>query len=196
MITETSRGGGLEDRRAWLRESLGAIELLRADGVPVVGYTWFPFTALIDWAYREATTPLDDWIVQMGMVDLHRVPGGGALERHPTALMDDYAAAAQQGMPPHDGSTIRSSVNTMPMASADNAGRCPQLRRTLPATDTTGAVNTVMPAVGAMAVAVVPFVAWSALSTAAWTAERIRTHPERRRRRTSVSMRRTSPTPT
>ena len=58
---------------------------LRADGIPLVGYTWFPFTALIDWAYRESTTPIDDWLVQMGMVDLIRFPGGGTLERHPTA---------------------------------------------------------------------------------------------------------------
>ena len=72
MITETSRGGPLEERRAWLRQSLAAVASLRADGIPLVGYTWFPFTALIDWAYREATTPVDDWIVQMGMVDLHR----------------------------------------------------------------------------------------------------------------------------
>jgi beta-glucosidase len=98
MITETSRGGPLEERRAWLRESLATVARLRADGVPLVGYTWFPFTALIDWAYREATTPVDEWIVQMGMVDLHRVPGGGALERRPTALIDDYAAAARLGM--------------------------------------------------------------------------------------------------
>jgi hypothetical protein len=69
---------------------------MRAEGVPLVGYTWFPFTALIDWAYREATSPIDDWIVQMGMVDLRRVPGGGALERQPTALLDDFATAARQ----------------------------------------------------------------------------------------------------
>jgi hypothetical protein len=99
MITETSRGGPLDERRRWLAESLATVGRLRADGVPLVGYTWFPFTALIDWAYREATTPVDDWIVQMGMVDLRRVPGGGALERHPTVLVDDYAAAARQGMP-------------------------------------------------------------------------------------------------
>jgi beta-glucosidase/6-phospho-beta-glucosidase/beta-galactosidase len=96
MITETSRGGALDDRRTWLHESLAAIASLRAEGVPLVGYTWFPFTALIDWAYREATSPIDDWIVQMGMVDLRRVPGGGALERQPTALLDDFAAAARQ----------------------------------------------------------------------------------------------------
>lgn len=100
MITETSRGGPLEERRAWLRESLDSVERLRAAGVPLVGYTWFPFTALIDWAYRESTTPIDDWIVQMGLVDLHRVPGGGAMERHPTALLDDFATAVGRGMSP------------------------------------------------------------------------------------------------
>jgi beta-glucosidase len=98
MITETSRGGALEDRQTWLHESLTAVASLRADGIPLVGYTWFPFIALIDWAYREATTPVDDWIVQMGMVDLHRLPGGGTLERHPTVLLDDYAVAARRGI--------------------------------------------------------------------------------------------------
>ena len=100
MITETSRGGPLEQRREWLRQSLAAIARLRADGIALRGYTWFPFTALIDWAYRESTSPVDDWIVQMGMVDLRRVPGGGALERHPTPLLDDYRAAVRRGMPP------------------------------------------------------------------------------------------------
>ena len=76
-------------------------EQLRADGVPLIGYTWFPFTALVDWAIRESTTPIDDWIVQMGMVDLHRVPGGGALERHPTANLDDFDTAGA----PRDAAT-------------------------------------------------------------------------------------------
>lgn len=100
MVTETSRGGPVEERREWMRQSLATVAHLRAEGVPVLGYTWFPFTALIDWAYREATTPVDDWLVQMGMVDLVRIPGGGALERHPTVLLDDYRAAVEHGMPP------------------------------------------------------------------------------------------------
>ena len=100
MVTETSRGGPLEERRTWMRQSLAVAEELRADGIPLLGYTWFPFTALIDWAYREATTPVDDWLVQMGMVDLVRIPGGGILERHPTALLDDYRAATELSMPP------------------------------------------------------------------------------------------------
>jgi hypothetical protein len=95
MLTETSRGGPLDERRAWLRESLETIERLCAEGMPIVGYTWFPFTALVDWAYRQASTPVDDWIVQMGMVDLVRIPGGGTLERRPTALLDDYRLATR-----------------------------------------------------------------------------------------------------
>ena len=35
----------------------------------------------------------------MGMVDLHRMPGGGAFERDPTALIDDYRRATARGMP-------------------------------------------------------------------------------------------------
>ena len=100
MLTETSRGGPLGERREWMRQSLAAAAQLRVDGIPLLGYTWFPFTALIDWAYREATTPVDDWLVQMGMVDLIRIPGGGALERHRTALIDDYRAGVDRGMPP------------------------------------------------------------------------------------------------
>lgn len=100
MITETSRGGPLDERREWMRQSLATVAQLRTDGIALLGYTWFPFTALVDWAYREATTPVDDWLVQMGMVDLIRIPGGGTLERHPTVLIDDYRAATEVGMPP------------------------------------------------------------------------------------------------
>ncbi|CAN5588692.1 hypothetical protein BH24ACT5_BH24ACT5_04280 [soil metagenome] len=99
MVTETSRGGPLEERREWLAESLSTIRRLRTDGLNVVGYTWFPFIALIDWLYREATSPVDDWLVQMGMIDLQRVPGGGALERKRTPLVDDYQREVQRGMP-------------------------------------------------------------------------------------------------
>lgn len=73
-----------------------AVEELRREGLPVIGYTWFPFTSLIDWAYRESTTPVDDWVVHMGMVDLVRTPGGGALERHPTELLADFASLSTQ----------------------------------------------------------------------------------------------------
>lgn len=97
MLTEASRGGPLEQRRQWLLDSLATIKQLRTDGTPVVGYTWFPFTALIDWAYRESTTPLDDWIVQMGMVDLVRTPGGGTSSADQPSCSTTIATPSTEG---------------------------------------------------------------------------------------------------
>jgi hypothetical protein len=100
MVTETSRGGPLADRREWLAQSLGSVQRMRADGVPVIGYTWFPFLALFDWLYREASTPADEFLIQMGLVDLARLPGGGQLVRQPTEALGDFRTATKEGMPP------------------------------------------------------------------------------------------------
>ena len=71
-VTETSRGGSVEVRLEWLAESLAEVRGLRAEGIPVLGYTWFPFFTLVDWLYRhDAKTP-DDWFIHMGLVDLER----------------------------------------------------------------------------------------------------------------------------
>ena len=98
-ITETSRGGPLEGRREWLDDSLATVRRLREQGVPLVGYTWFPFIALVDWLYREDTAPVEDWLVQMGLVDLVPLPGSGVLERRPTELVERFRAATEAGMP-------------------------------------------------------------------------------------------------
>lgn len=99
MVTETSRAGTVQDRRTWMAESLQCVADLRRDGIPVVGYTWFPFMTLVDWKYREAESPVDDWLVHMGLVDLVREPGGDDLARHRTAALDDFHAATRRGMP-------------------------------------------------------------------------------------------------
>lgn len=114
MVTETSRGGTVEERSAWLRDSLRCVEELRTEGVPLVGYTWFPFIALVDWLYRESCAPVDEWLVQMGLVDLTRIPGGGALERQPTPLLEEFAQACRRGMP-----AITSAVTPRPWPPAD-----------------------------------------------------------------------------
>jgi beta-glucosidase len=94
MVTETSRGGPVADRKAWLAESLACVHRLREEGLPVLGYTWFPFIALVDWLYREDTGPAEEWLVQMGLVDLEPVPGGGTLRRVRTELVDLFRQAA------------------------------------------------------------------------------------------------------
>jgi hypothetical protein len=100
MITETSRGGPEQERERWLAESLECVAQLRREGLPLIGYTWFPFLALVDWLYRESSAPLEHWLVQMGLVDLALLPGSSVLERRPTGLVEQFAAAARAGMPP------------------------------------------------------------------------------------------------
>lgn len=100
MVTETSRGGSVIDRREWLVQSLDTVAGLRARGIPLLGYTWFPFLALVDWLYRESTNPTAEWLVQMGLIDLTPEPGGLALQRQATELVELFRDATKRGMPP------------------------------------------------------------------------------------------------
>ena len=100
MITETSRGGPLEERRTWLRESLAASPALRAAGIAAGRLHVVP----VHRPDRLGLPRGNDADRRLARADGHgrppSRPGGGALERHPTALLDDYAAAVRRGMPP------------------------------------------------------------------------------------------------
>ena len=52
MVTETSATGTQLERSRWLEGTLGAVRQVRRQGVPVVGYTWFPLFTMIEWKYR------------------------------------------------------------------------------------------------------------------------------------------------
>ncbi len=66
MITETSTNGTIQQRARWLSDSVGAVARLRAEGVPVVGYTWWPLFDLIDWSYRSGARPIEEFFVRLG----------------------------------------------------------------------------------------------------------------------------------
>ncbi|MEU9889417.1 family 1 glycosylhydrolase [Sphaerisporangium sp. NPDC051011] len=89
FLTETSRAGTPEQRAGWLRDSIGLVHRLREEGVPVVGYTWWPLFALVDWLYRESTEPVERWLVPMGLYDLEP-DGAGVLRRVPTAAVEEF----------------------------------------------------------------------------------------------------------
>lgn len=72
MITETSAVGSEELRLAWLKSSVATIKNLRVEGVPVIGYTWFPLFTMIDWRYRFGTAPLEDFYLELGLYNLNR----------------------------------------------------------------------------------------------------------------------------
>jgi beta-glucosidase len=97
MLTETSRGGTEQERREWLIESVAAVTAMRAEGLPIVGYTWFPLFSLVDWRYRTEPGTVDDWLVHMGLIDLER-DAEGVLQRKPLELMQDFRTLATQSL--------------------------------------------------------------------------------------------------
>jgi beta-glucosidase/6-phospho-beta-glucosidase/beta-galactosidase len=86
MITETSAVGPEATRSAWLSSSLRAIKGLRASGVPVVGYTWFPLYTMIDWKYRTGCEPVDAYRLELGLYSLAR----DEHRWHPTSLVNEF----------------------------------------------------------------------------------------------------------
>ncbi len=96
MISETATKGSVRQRQAWLTDSVEAVKTLRAKGVPIVGYTWWPMFALVTWAYRQGLRPLHDHLLQMGLWDLDPDPSG-RLDRVETPLVDAYRRLTSGG---------------------------------------------------------------------------------------------------
>jgi beta-glucosidase len=91
MITETSSTGGIQTRAAWLDASLAAVRDLRARGVPVIGYTWFPLYTMVDWRYRFGKQPLEHYRIELGM---YRLTSGAEPRWQPTPLVARFRRAA------------------------------------------------------------------------------------------------------
>ena len=76
MITETSAVGSNEVRERWLESSVSMVKNLRGEGVPVIGYTWFPLFTMVDWRYRFSHEPLEDFYLELGLYRLNRESKG------------------------------------------------------------------------------------------------------------------------
>jgi beta-glucosidase/6-phospho-beta-glucosidase/beta-galactosidase len=76
MITETSAVGADDIRLRWLRSSVSSIKGLRGEGVPVIGYTWFPLFTMVDWRYRFSDAPVEDYYLELGLYKLNRESQG------------------------------------------------------------------------------------------------------------------------
>ena len=88
MVTETSARGDEGIRGRWLEASVAAIRALRARGVPVLGYTWFPLFTMIDWRYRFGRGPIEEYRLDLGLYTLDGT--GGARRWHPTPLVEQF----------------------------------------------------------------------------------------------------------
>lgn len=89
VITETSAHGDDSTRSLWLRTSLATIKGLRAEGVPVIGYTWFPLCTMIDWRYRFGRRPVEEYRIELG---LYRLAGGNGQRWEPSPLAVELRA--------------------------------------------------------------------------------------------------------
>lgn len=94
MVTETSANAPEAGRAAWMDETINAVMDLRKQGVPVVGYTWFPMMTMIDWDYRTGTKPLADYLLHLGLYD-STFDENGILQRKPTGLAGQYRRYTQ-----------------------------------------------------------------------------------------------------
>jgi beta-glucosidase/6-phospho-beta-glucosidase/beta-galactosidase len=92
MISEVATSGSVQKRLGWLQRSVAAVRTLRAEGVPVTGYTWWPMFALVTWAWRQGRRPVADHLLQMGLWDLD-----AELNRIRTPVVDAYTSLAAAG---------------------------------------------------------------------------------------------------
>jgi beta-glucosidase len=64
FLSETALDGEPADHIAWLRESTEAVADLRAAGVPVTGYTWWPLFDFVDWAWASGGRVVEEFHVR------------------------------------------------------------------------------------------------------------------------------------
>jgi beta-glucosidase len=112
MVTETSAKQDVKGRAKWMDETLDTVRALRVEGIPVVGYTWFPLFTMVDWAYRTGRRPLKDYLMHLGLYD-SAFDSKGVLRRHKTPLVKRYQTHMAQPMPSRKESSLQSPISSL-----------------------------------------------------------------------------------
>jgi beta-glucosidase len=99
MVTETSAKRDVSGREKWMNETLETVCALRSEGVPVIGYTWFPIFSMFEWKYRTGRKPLDTYLLDLGLYNC-TYDSRGVLLRNRTSLVDSYKQHINGSMPP------------------------------------------------------------------------------------------------
>jgi len=74
LITETSIEGDDQTRTDWLNESMTAVRELRADGLDIRGYTWWPLLDFVDWSYASGGENVEEFVLVSSLADGADVP--------------------------------------------------------------------------------------------------------------------------
>ncbi|MDB5319258.1 MAG: glycosyl transferase group 1 [Phycisphaerales bacterium] len=94
MLTETSIEGKAINREIWLEETVEDCRRLREEGVPMLGYFWWPMIDQVDW--DGALTHRVGKIHEVGLFNLKR-QADGTLARQATPLVKQYAEIVGAG---------------------------------------------------------------------------------------------------
>jgi beta-glucosidase/6-phospho-beta-glucosidase/beta-galactosidase/glycosyltransferase involved in cell wall biosynthesis len=94
MLTETSIDGKPINREIWLDSTLDDIKRLREEGIPMLGFIWWPLLDQLDW--DGAMTHRIGKIHEVGMFNLQRQTDG-SLRRVATPLVQQFRAAMEAG---------------------------------------------------------------------------------------------------
>lgn len=89
MISETSSQGNYARRGRWMDDTIAAVHALRRQGVPITGYTWFPFFSMFNWFYRTGRRPLANYQIDLGLYDA-AFDAQGVFRRSRTSLVDRF----------------------------------------------------------------------------------------------------------
>jgi beta-glucosidase/6-phospho-beta-glucosidase/beta-galactosidase/glycosyltransferase involved in cell wall biosynthesis len=94
MLTETSIDGKPINREIWLDRTIDDIRQLREEGIPMLGFIWWPLLDQLDW--DGAMTHRIGKIHEVGLFNLHR-QNDGTLKRTSTPLIKMFKAAMDAG---------------------------------------------------------------------------------------------------
>lgn len=87
-LTETCVTASVAERLAWLDASVESVRRLRAGGVPVAAYTWWPVFDMYEWTYRHSAEPREAHRLTMGLWELSE--RDGVLHRVATPLVERF----------------------------------------------------------------------------------------------------------
>lgn len=87
-VTETCVTGTVDERAQWMDESIDCVARLRAEGLPVVAYTWWPVFDMYEWTWRHSAAPRAEHLLTMGLWSLAESTDG--LARVETPLVDRF----------------------------------------------------------------------------------------------------------
>lgn len=101
MCTETASNGSPSARIRWIDQVARSVDRLRADGVPLVGMTYWPLFSLAAWQYQRGQRSLEESLIHMGLWDLRADPADpSALLRTATPAADAYRKSVSRSVIP------------------------------------------------------------------------------------------------